>query len=209
MFRIRLLLFLTLLLLGSPTRAAEPVSLQIRVEEGEGQTYLVGSRATRGITVLITDESGNPVTGASVNFTLPENGSTGAFPDGSKNQLIATRADGRATVWGMRWNRQAGPVDVRVVAGKGSARAGTTVTVHLTTAGPAVAAGSGSSHKWLWIGLAVAGAAGAGIAVAAKGGGSQSSCSSTVVLAASPCPSAADPLGVTVIGTPTINLGHP
>jgi hypothetical protein len=207
-----LLLVILLLFVRDPLGAADPASLQIRVEEGDGLTYAPGSRATRGITVLVSDEAGNPVAGASVNFGLPETGPTGVFADGSKSQLVATKADGRASVWGMRWNRQAGAVQVRVVAGKGPARAGTVVA--LTLAETVVDSGPanrqiGSNHKWLWIGLAAAGAAGAGMAVAMRGGGSAGSCSSTVVLPGNPCTAASDPLGVTVIGTPTISLGHP
>lgn len=210
MLRRGLLLFLILLFLRGHSNAADSHSLQIRIEEGDGATYPIGSRATRGITVLVTDQGAHPVPGASVNFTLPENGPTGVFADGSKTQLLLTRADGRASVWGMRWNRQAGSFSVRIVAGKGDARAGTEASLALTnTRGPAVSAG-GSSHKWLWIGLAAAGAAGAGFAVMSRGGASSSgNCSSTVILAANPCQASPDTLGVTVIGSPTINLRHP
>ncbi len=198
--------------------AADPASLQLRVEEGDSATYPLGSRATRGITVLVNDEAGNPVGGASVSFGLPETGPTGVFADGSRSELVATTADGRASVWGMRWNRQAGSFNLRITAGKGVARAGTVVAIRLTDAPGPAAGGSGqiggssqlgSGHKWLWMGLAAAGAAGVGIAVALRGGGSSGSCSSTVVLPGNPCASAADVLGVTVIGTPTINLGRP
>jgi hypothetical protein len=203
-----LLLSFVLLFLRVYLRAADPASLQIRIEEGDGTTYPIGSRATRGITVIVADGAGNPVSGASVNFSLPENGPGGVFADGSKTQLLVTRADGRATVWGMRWNRQAGSFSVRIVAGKGGARAGTEASLTLAEGrGPAVST-PGSSHKWLWIGLAAAGAAGIGIALAIRGG-STSNCSSTVVLAANPCQASPDTLGVTVIGSPSINLGHP
>jgi hypothetical protein len=202
------LLSIILLFLRGHASAADPTGLQIRIEEGDGTTYQAGSRATRGITVLVTDQAGNPVPGASVNFSLPENGPGGVFADGSKTQLLLTHADGRASVWGMRWNRQEGSFSVRIVAGKGTARAGTEASLKLAlSSGPSVSSG-GSSHKWLWIGLAAAGAAGIGIAVATRGG-SSSNCSSTVILAANPCQSSPDTLGVTVIGAPTINLGHP
>jgi hypothetical protein len=175
-------------------------------------TYPLGSRATRGITVQVSDEAGNPVAGASVSFGLPETGPTGVFADGSRSELVATKADGRASVWGMRWNRQAGSFNLRITVGKGVARAGTVVAMRLAD-GPAASAGGAnqisSSHKWLWIGLAAAGAAGVGIAVALRGGGASGSCSSTVVLPGNPCLSEPDTLGVTVIGTPTINLGRP
>jgi hypothetical protein len=208
-FRRSLILAIVLLFLRGPLRAADPASLQIRIEEGDGLTYPLGSRATRGVTIVVTDDAGNPVEGASVTFGLPETGPSGVFSSGSKTELLTTHADGRASVWGMRWDRQAGSFSIRVTASKGAARAGTVVSQHLAEApGPTASVGS-PSHRWLWIALAAAGAAGVGVAVALKGGSSSGSCSSTVVLPQNPCPSSSDSLGVTVIGTPTINLGHP
>jgi len=198
-----------LLFVRLPLHADDPGSLQIRIIEGEGQSYPVGSRATRGITVEVDDENGKPVDRASVHFALPENGPTGVFSNGSKTDLLLTGADGRAGVWGMRWNRQPGFFDIRITVGKGQTRAGTVVSQHLVEAsGTSVSAG-GSSHKWLWIGLAAAAGVGAGVAVAARGGSSPGSCSTTVVLAQNPCSATPTNLGVTVIGQPTINLGHP
>lgn len=210
MLRHSLIVPILLLLVGDSLRAGDPAGLKIRIEEGDGVTYALGSRATRGITVQVTDETGNPIEGASVNFTLPDSGPSGAFADGSKVQVLPTRADGRASVWGMHWNRTAGPVDVRIVAGKGAARAGTVCTIQLAEA-PSASVGSlgGSSHKWLWIGLGAAAAAGAGIGLAMRGGSSAGSCSSTVQLPSNPCSAAPDPLGVTQIGVPSINIGHP
>lgn len=178
--------------------------------EGDGSAYPIGSRATRGITVLIADDAGKPVEGATVSFRLPETGPGGTFSNGSKIEILTTRADGRASVWGMKWNRQAGAFDVRITATKGQARAGTVCSQHLTEAsGPAAAAkGGGFNRKWLWVALAAAGA-GAGIAVAARSQSGSGSCSSTVVLPQNPCTSTPSSLGVTIIGAPTINLGHP
>jgi hypothetical protein len=126
-----------------------------------------------------------------------------------KTEILTTHADGRASVWGMKWNRQAGAFEVRITATKGQARAGTVCSQHLTDAPvPDAAQGGSPSRKWLWIALAAAGA-GAGIAVAVRSGGSSSNCSSTVVLPQNPCTSTPSSLGVTIIGQPTIGLGHP
>jgi hypothetical protein len=188
----------------------DPASLKIQVAEGDGSTYPVGSRATRGITVQIADDAGKPVDGATVSFRLPEMGPGGTFSDGSKTEILTTHADGRVTAWGMRWTRQAGAFDVRITVTKGQARAGTVCSQHLTEAAASAALQSGgSSHKWLWIGLAAAGAAGAGIAVVALGHSASSSCSATVVLVSNPCATSPSSLGTTQIGTPTINLGTP
>jgi hypothetical protein len=202
-----------LLSLKTPLGAApvDPAALEIRVTEGDGLAYPIGSRATRGITIQIADDAGKPVEGVTVSFRLPEMGPGGTFSNGSKTEILTTRADGRATVWGMQWNRQAGAFDVRITATKGQVRAGTVCSQHLTEAGGlAVAHGGGSNHKWLWIALAAVGAAGAsaGIAEAVRGH-SSSTCSSTVVLAQNPCSSTPSSLGVTIIGQPTIALGTP
>jgi len=203
-------LFINGLLIHCPLRAADPASLQIHVEEGDGLTYATGSRATRGITVQISGESGDPVDGATVTFTLPENGPGGVFSSGSRSETLTTHADGRASVWGMRWNRQAGSVSVIITAIKGPAHAGTLCSLRLAeSAGGQSISNGGSSHKWLWITLAAVAAAGAGVAVVAKGGSTGSSCSSTVVLPQNNCSSTLTPLGVTVIGQPTIVVSHP
>ena len=101
-------------------------------------------------------------------FRLPDAGPGGTFANGSKTEILTTHADGRAGVWGMKWNRQAGTFDVRITATKGEARAGTVSSQHLTeTSGPSAPKLGSANHKWLWIAL-VAGAAGAGAAVAAR-----------------------------------------
>jgi hypothetical protein len=189
--------------------ADDPLALQIRIGEGDGQTYAVGSRATRGITVTIADAAGNPVGSATVTFVLPESGPGGTFANGSKTEIVTTHDDGRASVWGMKWNRQAGSFDVRITATKGQVRAGTVSSQHLTegTAPTSAKIGSSGGHKWLWIALA-AGAAGAAAGIAARNQSGSSNCSATVVLTQNPC-SGTPSSGATLIGQPTINLGHP
>src|SRR5580700_3712646 len=81
-----LLLSLCLVFLCGPLPAADPASLQIHIEEGDGLTYPLGSRATRGITIVVSDEAGNPVDGASVTFGLPETGPSGVFSNESKTE---------------------------------------------------------------------------------------------------------------------------
>ena len=178
--------------------AQDPPILQVHVVEGEAAVYALGSRATRGVTVQVTDESGKPVEAATVSFRLPEDGPTGSFATGSKTEIATTRADGRAGVWGMQWNRSPGTFEIRITAAKGQTRAGTVCSQYLTDS-PEVAAasriGPARHHKWLWISLAVAGAAGAALAATAQ--------------ASKPgTPASASPVGLQ-IGAPTINLGHP
>jgi hypothetical protein len=189
------------LALWLPLRAADPAVLQIRIVEGEGLAYGIGSRATRGITVQVTDEIGKPVEGTTVSFQLPEDGPGGTFSSGAKSEIATTGSDGRANVWGMQWNRTAGAFEVRITALKGQARAGTVCPLYLNDAPvsrverPDSKVGGGSSHKWLWIGLLAAGAAGA--SAAALSGGSKGGTAAPVNG------------GPPQIGTPTITVGHP
>lgn len=188
----------------APLLAAQQVSvaqepLQVQVIEGDGVTYAAGSRATRGITVQVTDTSGRPVNNAIVGFRLPDDGPGGVFATGAKTEIVTTRTDGRASVWGMRWNRVAGSFEIHITAAQGQTRA---VAVCQQSLAP-VAPGDTSSkqagshgHKWLWITLAVAGAAAGGLAVAefmGKSGSGSASPSQTGVQ----------------IGAPSISLGAP
>ena len=152
--------------------------LQIRVLEGEGAVYAIGSRATRGITVQVTDETGQPVDSVAVSFRLPDDGPGGAFSTGLRTEIVTTRTDGRATVWGMRWNRNAGPFEVRVTAAKGEARAGIVVSQYLSDKVAASTSGGNgefrathSYKKWLLIGAAVGGAAAGGLVLGSRRAG--------------------------------------
>lgn len=182
------------------TAVGDPASLRLKVVEGDGATYAPGSRATRGVGVVVVDENDRPVEGATVGFVLPVSGPGGEFASGDKTEFITTRADGLATAWGMRWNRTAGPFEIRVAAVKGQAKASIIVTQYLSglpqsssaiSSGGKLPSGSVGSHKWLWIVLAGAAAAGAaGFAVMRKGsstnGSSSASTAATTVQIGAP-----------------------
>lgn len=178
----------------------DPKSLHLKVVEGDGATYAPGSRATRGVGILVLDENDRPVEGATVGFSLPARGPGGDFASGSKTEIITTKGDGLAAAWGMRWNGTAGPFEIRVSAVKGQAKAGVSVTQYLSGLPQSSSVGKGpggGSHKWLWIALAGAAAAGAA-GFAMKGGGSGSD------------PSAATASTAVQIGAPSISaLGRP
>lgn len=188
-----------LALAGTASRLWAQSTLSIKITEGEGATYPLGGRATRGISVEVTDEVGRPVEGATVAFRLPDDGPSGAFASGGRSEVVTTKSNGVASVWGMQWNRVAGEMSVKVAAAKGSAKAGTSILQFLSATAklpelkekiPSI----GGGHKWLWVSLGVAGAAGA--AVAATG------------IASKPAASAA-PASTVQIGTPTIVVGKP
>ena len=171
-----------------------PESLRIKVLEGEGAVYGTGSRATRGITVEVTDQTGRTVEAAAVNFVLPTSGASGVFASGGRTETQTTGRDGHAAAWGMRWGTTPGPVEVRISAQKGAARASTICTVGLNYS-TAIRPGSGG-HKWLWIALATAGAAGGG--AAALGLGGKPGTATAVV-----------PTNPARVGAPTISLEKP
>jgi len=182
-----------------PSNAA--VIVQLKIVEGDGAVFRTGTRATRGLTVLVTDETGKPLEHAAVSFRLPEEGPGGVFSTGLRTEVVTTAPDGRATVWGMQWNKTPGPVEIRITAVKDQARAGIISTQYLSDALAPKAGGEGTftaSHKghtkWILIAVAVGGGAGAGFAFARSKG-------TTAGVASGP-------VGV-MIGNPSINVGHP
>lgn len=182
-----------------PLNAA--VIVQLRVVEGEGAVSGTGTRATRGLIVQATDEAGKPVDGASVSFRLPEEGPSGVFASGLRTEVVTTKPDGRATIWGMQWNKVPGPFEIRITAVKDQARAGIVSSQYLSdTAAAKLGTSAGgfqvshhSRNKWLLISVAVAGA-GAGLVFAKS-----SQTAKATVAPATP----------TQIGSPTILIGGP
>ncbi len=199
------LCLLSTLLAVSPLPAADissdPALLQIRVVDGEGELHPCGGRATHGLIVQITDETGKPVENATVSFRLPDEGPTGTFASGLRSEIVTTTPEGRAAVWGMLWNRAPGRVDVRITASKGQARAGSIAGLFLSDKVPAktVASSTGQGgHGRLLLYVVMAGAAAAvGGAVALRGASS-----------AQPAAAAAT-LESLQIGNPTISVGKP
>lgn len=195
---------------------AETVLIQMRVLEGEGAVNIAGAKASRPITVQITDETGKPVSGAGVTFRLPEEGPTGFFDTGLKSEIQITSSDGRASAWGIVWGNEAGPVKVRVTATKDVARAGLIVSQFVTapaataTAAVGVVAAKPVVHnepvvapkkkpnRWWVVGLAGGGALAAGI-LAGRGGAAAANSSNP----------AAPPIPNISIGQPTITVGKP
>jgi hypothetical protein len=172
--------------------------LNIRVVEGEGMSYALGSRASRGITVEVTDESARPVAGVSVSFQLPEEGPSGVFLNGGRSDVVTTGEDGRATVWGMKWNKSPGLLKARIVAAKEGVRAGVVVSQVLdgTLSEPVTkgASASGGRSRKLLIVAAIAGAAGAGLTASSLRGSKPASAAAIQTLS---------------IGSPTVIIGAP
>jgi hypothetical protein len=149
------------------------------------------------------------VSGAAVSFRLPEDGPSGVFQNGARTEIASTSASGRATVWGMKWNRIPGSLVVRVTAAKGETRAGALVTQILLEPSQANAAALAAkrdpspgfrirpNRSWLWISALAAAGAGGGLAFGARSGNGSGS---TV--------SAAGSNSAVVIGAPSISVGR-
>jgi hypothetical protein len=179
------------------------VIVQLRIVEGDGVTYRVGTRATRGLTVLVTDEDGHPVNMAAVSFRLPEQGASGAFNSGLRTEVVTTGADGRASVWGMLWNKTPGTVEIKITAVKDQARAALVSTQYLSDTAVAKAGGEGgftashkSGHKWIWL-TALGGLAAGGGAFA------------YIHSQSSPNPASSAAVAGLNIGAPSVIVGHP
>jgi hypothetical protein len=190
-----------ILCLALPCCAQDPATLQLRVVQGEGTVFAAGSRATRGIIVEVTDETGKPVEAAAVTFRLPDQGPSGEFSAGKRSETINTDTEGLAEAWGMQWGREAGTLELRITAAKGATRGGVTSTLHLSDAPALKNTGRqpepkvGGSKKKLWITLALTGAATAAV----------------IGMAGSKVPAAIAPGTVegVRIGAPTITIGRP
>ena len=178
---------------------AQVAILQIKVVEGEGAVHLPGARSPRALTVEITDETGRPVTGAAVSFHLPEEGPSGTFANGLRTEIAISDARGRATLHGLQANRIGGRFQLRILASKEQARAGTVSFQYVAEPkGGAVAAATapaGRHRKWIAIGVGLVGGAFAGIA-ASRGSPPQPVAAAVMV----------PPLS---IGTPSITVGKP
>ena len=197
------------------------VILQIRILEGEGGVHAAGTRAIRPLSVQITDETGKPVAGASVSFRLPEQGASGIFGNGLRSELVTSNAEGRAVAWGIEWGKVAGPIEMRITAAKGEARAGTLTSLYITEglasqvtrkaqaeAAHQVATLTPKSRlKWITLTALIAGAAAGGIAAATGASKSPTALAATSVQSA---PAASPPSQPTFsLGAPTLTVGKP
>src|SRR5882724_11947580 len=127
--------------------AGQIAILQIQVVEGEGTVHVPGARSGHAIAVSVTDDAGRPVAGAAVSFHLPEDGPGGSFVNGLRTNVAMTDGSGRAMVRGLVANRVSGRFQVRIVASKEQARAG---TVSFQYVGERTA-GAARHPNWKWI----------------------------------------------------------
>jgi hypothetical protein len=172
-------LLLILLLLfpftGLPAWAQNPASLQIVIVEGEGAINNVKQRVNREPIVQVEDENHKPVAGAAIIFFLPNDGPGGTFANGSTTFTTTSNAQGQAVARGIRFNNQAGSMQIRVSASFAGQTASAVITqtnvLGLATSGASVG-GMSLGTKLLIIGAVVAGGIAAGVVLANRGGGS-------------------------------------
>lgn len=158
--------------------------------QGEGAIHAPASRAVRGLVVDVTDETGAPAAHATVNFRVPDEGSTAVFGNGLRTDLTTTDEAGRAAMPTLQFNNVPGEFRIQITAARGAARASMVSTQYIS-------AGTVAAHqrgRWVAAGLAIAGGAGAALAVMERGGAH----------AAAPSDS-----GTLSIGTPAIAIGKP
>lgn len=199
--------------------AAQVAILHIQVVEGEGAVNTPGARNARPLAVEVTDETGKPVEGAAVTFHLPEEGPGGTFVNGLRTEVTLTDARGRAGVRTLQPNRTPGRFQIRIVAAKEQARAGTVSFQYISeapTGRPSAQASTASSGapprhgplvsrrtlKWVAVAVLAGGAAAAGALAAGRSSGSGSTASSSTAATTSTA------LTVT-LGSPTLTVSKP
>src|SRR6185312_9158500 len=108
-------------------------------------------------------------------FFLPSDGPGGTFANGSSTLTTSTNAQGQAVARGIRFNNQAGSMQIRVAASFAGQTASAIITqtnvLGLATSG-ATTGGISLATKLLIIGAIVGGGIAAGVIVANRGGSS-------------------------------------
>jgi hypothetical protein len=114
--------------LTSSSLALEQSALTVIVVDGEGAINNIRQRTTRVPIVQIEDENHEPVSGATVEFRLPETGPGGTFANRARFLRVTTGANGRAAANGFRPNDLTGTYLIRVTAVFGELTAQAVVT---------------------------------------------------------------------------------
>jgi hypothetical protein len=158
-----------------------PTALNVEVIQGEGSTNRVNSRAAQDPAVRVSDENNQPLSAAAVVFTLPTEGATGSFSNGSKTLTVMTDSQGVATAQGLRLNAIPGKVQMHITASYKGLSTRTNITLFTDApAGYVAPSGHGGGHGKVIAILVIIGAAGAGGAYYATHSSSSSPAAATV-----------------------------
>ena len=185
---------------------AQVAILHIQIVEGDGAVHAPGSHSQQPLAVEVTDETGRPVAGAAVTFTLPDEGPAGFFANNLHTAVVVTDRQGRAAVRGLQLNRTPGRFQVRITASREQARAGTVAFQYISGTGggaPAAPAATRSGRKWIWLAVAAGAAAAGGIAAGASGG------HAAAAAAVPPAAMVTLPAPTVAVGPPSITVGKP
>jgi hypothetical protein len=159
---------------GLPAWAQNPATLQIIIVEGEGAINNVKQRVNREPIVQVEDENHKPVAGAAIIFFLPNDGPGGTFANGSSTFTTTSNSQGQAVARGIRFNNQAGSMQVRVTASFGGQTASAVINqtnvLGIAASGASVG-GLSLATKLLIIGAVVGAGVAAGVVIANHGGG--------------------------------------
>ena len=127
--------------------------LNLIVVDGGSAINDLRQRTPRTASVRVEDESGKPVAGAAVAFTLPEQGATGTFSGGSK--MLATMTDEKGMASARILNPTgSGNMEIRVNASY-QGRMGSTFISQVNMAVPSA---KKSGSKWIALAVILAGA---------------------------------------------------
>ena len=158
---------------GLPVWGQTPTSLQIVIVEGEGAINNIKQRVNREPIVQVEDESHKPVAGVAVIFFLPNQGPGGTFANGSTSLTTTTNAQGQAVARGIRFNNQAGAMEIRVAASFGGQTASAIITqTNVLGSSSSGGPGGGMSRtaKILIVAAVVGGGAALGVLATHRGG---------------------------------------
>jgi len=119
-------IFLAVLLLTNLLHGQQP-TLHVTVVAGEDAKYNIDQKVHVEPVVQVDDETGKPVEGAAVTFSLPDQGAGGTFENGTHTLTIPTNPQGRATARGIRLNDVTGSFNIHVTASYQGGTATTTI----------------------------------------------------------------------------------
>jgi hypothetical protein len=152
--------------------------------------------------VRVEDENHKPVVGAAVVFTLPTEGATGDFGNGSKTLTVLTDRSGLAAAQGLKMNPVAGKIPIHVNASYRSLTARASITQFSVLPPGAKPSSAKSGGHGALIGVLVA------VGAAAAGGGIYLATRSNQTSSGVPTPPAGPtPIGITP-GTGSISGGR-
>lgn len=122
---------------GASSPNGQATALQIRLADAASAVVEANSSQTT-YSILVTDSSGLPVSGAAVAMRLPEEGATGFFLNGIHSAVAYTDPTGIAKFTQVHWSSTLGVANVMVTAVKGDLHAGAlieqTIVQHVAAA---------------------------------------------------------------------------